>query len=211
MKILVVDDHQLFLDGFEMLLSRLSDDAKVIACANAMEAEECLKDNPDTNLIVLDLEMPGIDGLSLMRKFQQQLALTPIVFVSANENLSLIKQVMDAGAFGFIPKQSDSHVLLEGLKRVIDGEIYLPVEVTEKLVSFGKGSLDEDPVKYYKLSPRQLDVLRLMASGKSNKVIASELGIAEPTVKSHISVLFQAMDVTNRMECVKMAETVGLI
>ena len=211
MKVLIVDDHQLFLEGFSMLLAQLHQNAEIYTASSADEALRTLADEPAINLILLDMAMPQLDGMSLMSQIQKQQQFIPIVFVSATENIYQIKQIMDQGAFGFIPKQLNRDELIIGLQKIINGEVFLPDHIAEQLAHYDETQFDADPIKYLKLSARQLDVLRLMEKGLSNKEISERLGVSVPTVKSHTMALYQAMDVNSRFACLKKAKELGII
>ncbi|MCK4864761.1 MAG: response regulator transcription factor [Gammaproteobacteria bacterium] len=210
MNILVVDDHKLFLDGFCLLLNKLNHNVSIRAFESGERALTAYNNSSDWDLIILDITLPDIDGLEVLKMIRKQGGLTPVVFVSATENVYKIACTYFHGANGFIPKACDTQVMLSALQLVIDGEIYfypdLKVAINLQLNELSKNHDVSD-----KLTNRQFEVLKIMAKGASNKEIAETLFISEPTVKSHISIIYQLFDVNKRVECIRKAEWLGLV
>lgn len=210
MEILVVDDHKLFLDGFCLLLKKLNHEVSISAFECGEKALTAYNSSSDWDLIILDITLPDIDGLEVLKTIRKQGGLTPVVFVSATENVYKIACTYFHGANGFIPKACDTQVMLSALQSVIDGEIYfypdLKLSIDIQLNELSKNRDVGD-----KLTNRQLEVLKIMAKGASNKEIAETLFISEPTVKSHISIIYQLFDVNKRVECIRKAEWLGLV
>ena len=188
MNIIIVDDHKLFSDGFCLLLKKLNHDVSISAFEHGEQALQALKGSSGWDLIILDINLPDIDGVKILQKIRKQGILVPVVFVSATENVYKIACTYYHGANGFIPKASDTQVMLSALQSVIDGEIYfypdLKTSIDMQLNELSKNHDISD-----KLTNRQLEVLKIMAKGASNKEIAETLFISEPTVKSHISII----------------------
>ena len=210
MHILLVDDHKLFLDGFCLLLNKLNSSVNITACDSGKCALENIPKAGNFDLIILDLSIPDIDGISLLAKIRQLNILSPVVFVSATENINKIAQAMNAGASGFIPKHSDTGDMLQALEQIVAGEIYIPPDMAAEIKSELENIKDHTG-NFKSLTQRQQEVLQLISKGSSNKEIADSLCISEPTVKSHISVIFQTLQVSNRVECIRQAESAGLI
>ena len=207
MKILIADDHQLFIDGIRHILARLDPDVRVTEVNSAERAIETLESDPSFDLILVDLGLPGMDGTSIIQRMRARGTCLPLVVISGEQDARVIQSVLEAGALGFIPKSHNSQQMLAALEQVLDGEIYLPVDIEQQIrrLETRRNSTSELVTK------RQLDVLRLMAKGYSNKQIAASLFLTEHTIKTHVSAIFMALDACNRTECVRIAQREGLL
>jgi DNA-binding NarL/FixJ family response regulator len=207
MRILLADDHALFRSGLSLVLQQLGPEVSIIEACNFDEALG--QASSDLDLVLLDLNMPGMDGPAGLGRFRESVTTVPVVVISASENVADIEQLLDAGAVGYIPKSSSSQVMLSALALVLAGGTYVPSQVLRRgasgLPSQGKagpGGL---------LTDRQLDVLRLLVQGKSNKVIARELRLSEGTIKIHLASLYRVLNAANRTEAVVEAQRRGLL
>ena len=210
MNILIVDDHVLFLEGFRLLLDKLDQPLDVHACHSGRKALEQLSSKTRYDLIILDLAIPDVDGITLLKKIKSRRILSPIVFVSASENIKQIAQVLHFGASGFIPKNSSSDIMLDALRKVLAGNVYVPQPLISAINDEIK-NLKAINCKLQELTPRQKEVLRLVSTGYANRDIAESLEISETTVKTHITVIFRTLNVGNRVECIREAERLGII
>ncbi len=211
MQVLVADDHQLFLDGIQHILKKLDTDVEVTESTSAERAIEILESGRKFDLILIDLSMPGMDGLSILKRMHERKVWLPMVVVSGEEDVQKIKSALDSGALGFIPKTYSSQQMLSALQTILDGEIYIPEKIEKQItVLEARRPLTEkqgnDILKASGITKRQYEVLQLMAKGYSNKQIATSLYLTEHTVKSHISALFTALNASNRTECVQNAQ-----
>lgn len=211
MQVLVADDHQLFLDGIQHILKKLDADVEVTESTSAERAIEILESGRKFDLILIDLSMPGMDGLSILQRMHERKVWLPLVVVSGEEDVQKIKSALDSGALGFIPKTYSSQQMLSALQTILDGEIYIPEKIEKQItVLEARRPLTEkqgnDILKASGITKRQYEVLQLMAKGYSNKQIATSLYLTEHTVKSHISALFTALNASNRTECVQNAQ-----
>lgn len=211
MQVLVADDHQLFLDGIQHILKKLDTDVEVTESTSAERAIEILESGRKFDLILIDLSMPGMDGLSILKRMHERKVWLPMVVVSGEEDVQKIKSALDSGALGFIPKTYSSQQMLSALQTILDGEIYIPEKIEKQItVLEARRPLTEkqsnDVLKASGITKRQYEVLQLMAKGYSNKQIATSLYLTEHTVKSHISALFTALNASNRTECVQNAQ-----
>ena len=211
MRILVVDDHPLFREGLKFLLRDLDDALTITEAANCTEATSLRGETFD--LILLDLHMPGIAGLDALEAIRAAFQATRIVVLSGEEDPRHVRQAIDTGAAGFIPKSSTPGVLLNALRLILGGGIYLPPialrQFPDSVQSASSGQLSRDQV-IKALSIRQNDVLNKAIQGKPNKVIARELSISDATVKAHLSAAFRVLGVHNRTEAVYAAARLGL-
>ena len=212
MRILLVDDHELFREGVALLLRRLSSDLDITQAGSCEEAL-ALPDDSGFDLLLLDIGLPGMSGLEGIALFKQKFLGLPIVALSSSEDYVLVRRTIDAGAMGFIPKTSSADVMIGALQLVLSKGIYLPPSVflgqsapTDKTIcrEFGARPVDLG------LTDRQTDVLYLVLQGKSVKLICREIGLAESTVKSHISAVLRALNVTTRTQAIVAASRIGL-
>lgn len=190
LRLLLVDDHRIFLDGLRLALAPLSPGLRIHTAQDAAEAEACLRQH-DFDLILLDLRLPDVPGLELLQRWQQQGRMTPVAILSASDSSLDAQAAMAAGALGFIPKSADGDDLRRAVSRVLLGET-LPV-AGDKVA----------------LTPRQQEILLLLADGLPNKAISRRLGLSEDTVKTHLKALFQEFAVHTRTACVAAARQRG--
>lgn len=205
MRILIVDDHDLFRKGLRLLLSGFDPELVIMEAADCTQAT-ALSGEP-FDLVLLDLHMPGMSGLDALHSLRPSFESSPIVVLSGEDDPRQVRRAIDAGAAGFIPKSSTPDVMRSALRLVLADEVYLPavaLKGIEDEAGAAPGRLAET------LSDRQVEVLRKAVQGKANKVIARELGISEGTVKAHLSAAFRALGVRNRTEAVYAAARCGL-
>jgi DNA-binding NarL/FixJ family response regulator len=195
-KILLADDHALFREGVKQLLARLHPHVLVIETANGAEVLHAARAQQDFDLVLLDLAMPGVDGFTGLAAFRTHAPSTPVVVLSASEDAADVRAALDGGASGFISKSSSSEVILGALRLVLAGGVYVPPTLLggHNAVA-AKADIDA-------LTPRQRDVLALLAQGLSNKTIGGTLGLSEATVKQHVSAILKTLNVANRMQAV---------
>ena len=220
MKILIADDHELFLKGLEMILSDFSDDIELFKANNYTEIFEIIEKNKDLNLILTDLAMPGARWLEALEKIHKELPDVPIIILSAVFDREIVQKTIDLGAAGYIPKTSSNAVILSAVNLVLSGGVYIPAELLKEtpedefdmLKQIEKIADKQDVQEKVKiLSSRQLEVLKLIAKGQSNKQIAYELGLTEGTVKLHVTAILKLLNVYNRTGAVVAANHLGLL
>ncbi|HEX3059416.1 MAG TPA: response regulator transcription factor [Usitatibacter sp.] len=206
MKLLIVDDHHLIREGLRPILKRLGDgeETEVLEAASFEAAVEYADRHRDLDLLVLDLRLPNVAGFAALCDLQERHPSLPIVIMSGEDDPELMRQAIEHGALGFIPKSSSADVILNALRLVLSGGTYLPRQI---MAAPSKAAAT--PVKTagarltaLGLTPRQADVLELLIAGKSNKAICRELHLAEGTVKTHIAAAFKALNVTSRVQAV---------
>src|SRR5690349_1494156 len=185
MKILVVDDHVLIRQAMHGVLKKLKRDATVLDASTSAEAIKILSHNPDLDLVLLDLTLPDRDGFSVLAELRQRLPQIAIVVLSAVQDRDNVVKALDLGALGFIPKSAQSDVILNALRLVLGGGIYVPPEILAReeiplaMPPAGRGASQVTPADLG-LTGRQLDVLALIMQGKNNKTICRILDLAEP-------------------------------
>lgn len=192
LSLLLVDDHQIFLDGLILALAPLCADLQIRTAESAAAAEAYLQ-HATFDLILLDLRLPDMPGLELLQRWQQQGRMTPVAILSASDSNLDAQAALAAGALGFISKSANSVLLRQAVTRVLLGET-LPAP-----------QADDKP----QITPRQLEILQLLAEGLPNKSISRQLGVSEDTVKTHLKSLFQEFAVHTRTACVSAARQRG--
>lgn len=216
MKILVVDDHALFRQGLAMLLSELYPEAEILDAANSAAAMESAEQNPDIRLVLLDLKLEDGSGIETLEKLSSSLSDAAVAIVSASEDSRNISRAYKAGAKGYIVKSSTSDVLRHALPLILSGETYIPSHAISLLTgggSDGTGSSTSNSgvAGVPRLTPRQQEILLLMAQGLQNRDIASSLGMLEGTVKVHVKSILQKLGVNNRTHAVVTGIRLGLV
>lgn len=211
MHVLLIDDHEMFRQGVKYLLTDLHEDIEFTDAGNCKEALAELG-RVEVDLALLDLSMPGSRGLNALREIKNAYPAVPLAVLSGHDEPSMIRDAIEEGASGFVPKASSSEVLVAALKLILAGGVYLPRAALNGATP--EQSAGEEPEKAASrselLSERQADVLMKAIQGKPNKVIAREMNIAEGTVKTHLSAAFKALGVHNRTEAVFAAAKLGL-
>ena len=198
MKILAIDDHELVQAGLHQVLQMLGDDIDVIQADSAQEAFMVLISHRDLDLILLDYHLPDMTGLEMLQQLGRRAPEVPVLMISGMANAQLMRQVLAAGAAGFISKSNPSASLLKAIKVVLDGGIYTP----DDLLDLEGQIVDGTMPKRASLSRTQERVFRCMVDGLSNRDIAQRLDIGEETVKSHVSSILRYFDVQNRTQAV---------
>lgn len=212
MKILVVDDHVLIREALRDVLKELKGEATVIIdAADSRQAMRQIEQNPDLDLIVLDLWLPDRDGFAVLAELGDRY---PIVVLSTYHDRNRVTRALDLGALGFIPKSAQREVMLSAFNLIFSGGVYVPPEVlgpTSRRHSSAAPTPPDRKVSAAELglSERQMEVLALMMQGKSNKAICGVLGLAEATVKIHVSAILKALKAANRTEAVIAAGALG--
>lgn len=198
MKILAIDDHELVREGLRHVLQLLGDDVQILQSDNAQHAFMRLIAHRDLDLILLDYHLPDMTGLEMLHELGRRAPEVPVLMISGMANAQLMRQVLTAGAAGFISKSSPSDVLLKAIKVVLDGGIYTPEDLRDLEGLIVDGTMP----KRASLSRTQERVFRCMINGMSNRDIAHRLDIGEETVKSHVSSILRYFDVQNRTQAV---------
>lgn len=202
MKFLLIDDHALFRHGLVLLLGRLPGAHECLEADRCEAALALLAAQGDPDLILLDLALPGMNGLDGLVQLRAQCPTTPIVLLSANDNPRMVMDGMRRGAQGFIPKSACPEVVIAALQVVLAGGTYLPARALA-----GPAPLDGPAV----LTARQREVLALLVREQSNKEIADALGMRVNTVRVHVAAILDALGVDNRTEAARVALVQGTL
>jgi DNA-binding NarL/FixJ family response regulator len=219
-KVLVIDDHPLILEALHHVLRQLAQEVEVYDARTAVEGRRLVGAHPDTGLLLLDLSLPDADGLSLLGELRNDFPAIPVVVLSASDRREDVLRAIDLGAMGFIPKTSSNQVMLQALRLVLSGGVYLPPAALMHREDAHVESAFRPPaepagaarvsVRELGLTSRQAQVLALILQGKPNKVICRELGLAEGTVKIHVAAILRALNVSTRTQAVIEASRLGL-
>jgi DNA-binding NarL/FixJ family response regulator len=205
MKCLLVDDHALIRDALSMLIALHHPRVDLRQASCLAEAREWLAAEPDIQLVLLDLALPDSHGVATLASLREVTPTVRAVILSADERPETVLAAIDAGASGFIPKTTESNVLRLAIKTVIEGGIYIP-----PVVLHGAPPPAPASANTLGLTPRQVDVLRMLVDGRSNKAIAQALDLAPSTVKTHLEAIFQRLHVSSRTQAVVAAARLGL-
>ena len=192
-RIIIVDDHPLFRVGLGYALKNLGFDVIAEASDGAEGVRRVTELKPDA--VLLDAKMPNMDGLEACRQMIAALPQTRIVMLTTFSEPALVQAARDAGAAGFVSKETEAERLAAILHKMLNDPHYTNFPV----------------VNLPKLSPRELEVLRLMASGQSNKEIAQSLGLSPDTIKDHLENLYRKLEVADRVTAAKRAQQLGLV
>ncbi len=204
MKTLLIDDHPLFREGLALLMASAFSQLDIRQAGSIGQALERLRAEPDIHLALLDLGLPDSAGTQSLRRLREAAPEVTVVVLSADETPETVLGAIDEGAAGFIPKTSAPGAMRAALDTVFAGGVYLPPGV------LGLRTDTPSTEATLGLSPRQLDVLRLLIDGKANKVICRELELSESTVKTHLAAIFRRLDVNSRTQAVVAAARLGL-
>jgi DNA-binding NarL/FixJ family response regulator len=201
MRVLLVDDHPLFLTGIKTVVAEL--DASVeMQEALTIEAAMTAAERGAFDLALLDLNMPGVTGLDALRLLKPRLASAAVAVVSGSDLDKDVRDALELGAAGYIPKTHGQAEMMRALKEVLEKGIYVPPSVRTAV----------DPLREeISLTERQMDVLQGLLQGKPNKVIARNLDVAEGTVKAHLESIYQKLHVNSRLQAMSRAYALGLV
>lgn len=208
MKILLADDHPLFREGVKPVLKKLESEVRVLEAIDFPSAFAAAHAHPDLDLVLLDLNMPGMAGVDGVVRFRATFPDMPVVVLSAAEEVEDIQRLLAEGALGYISKASPSDLILSALRLVLSGGVYVPTHLLSTGVD--SGMPESKNLKQFGLTGRQMAVLRQLVKGLSNKQIAKELEVTEGTVKVHMASIFRMLNVNNRTEALLVAQKMGI-
>lgn len=206
---LICDDHAMMREALAGAVAIGWPEARVIEAADYPTAWRAAEARPD--LIISDLIMPGSDPVAGIRRLGEAAPETPILVVTGNDEDELLLALLKLGVAGFAPKTSKSAVIEAAIRLVLAGGRYLPPRLAEIATRGGATSPAAGPPPSARLTERQLDVLRLIATGGSNKEIARDLDLSPATIKAHAAAAIAALGAANRTEAVVRAQSLGLI
>jgi DNA-binding NarL/FixJ family response regulator len=210
MNILVVDDHPLYRSGVVHTLQNTGMEVEVLECATLETAFQRLDQGLQVDLMILDLQMPGYSGTESVQTVRSRRPEVPVLVLSATEDPSVVRQCIDLGAYGFVPKSAPSEQFHAALLLALSGGVYLPPTSLSVGTPASAAQRDAWAKLGAHLTERQRQVLLGIVQGKPNKVIARDLGLSDTTVKSHVAHILDALVVSNRTEAVYALARAGL-
>lgn len=211
-KIIITDDHQMVIDGLKSILDN-SEGVKVIATANNGRELLRLLEIIDTDVVLMDIDMPVMNGIETMQAIKNSNKSCKVIILTMHEERALVKKMTDSGAKGYLFKNSDKEELLLAIKRVHEGGVYFSSALTLNLLGaekIEKGSTSEGNVAYM-LTDREIEILKLIASGLSNKEIGDQLFISHRTVDTHRTNLMKKLEINNIAGLIRFAIKNGYI
>lgn len=208
MDILIADDHPLFRDALRRAVAHALPDAGIVEADSVAALLEMVEAHPDADLLLLDLNMPGAQGFSALVHLRGQFPQVPVVVISAREEASIMRQAIEYGASGFIPKSASLETITQALQEVLDGQVWLPPALATASVPT---ATDADlAARIASLTPQQFRVLCMLGEGLLNKQIAWELGVSEATVKAHMTAIMRKLGASNRTQVLVMTSRLAL-
>ena len=198
---LVADDHPMVRDALRTALARAFPGAAIALAGSLTEVQNALEQQPETDALLLDLDMPGMEGLTGLALLRADWPTVPIIVVSAARDSAVARRTYDLGASAYVDKSASLEEIAATVRAVLDGEILAPPEAAEP---------DTFAQRAAQLTPQQWRVLALMVQGDLNKQIAYKLGVGEPTVKAHVTVILRKLGVRSRTQAVIEARSLAL-
>jgi DNA-binding NarL/FixJ family response regulator len=207
LKILVVDDHALVREGLHQVLKSLDEGVDVLQAGNCMQGFAFAQIHRDIDLVLLDYHLPDMNGIEALAVFGERHPELPVVVLSGSANIQIMRQVLQAGASGFVTKSSLSDELLQAVRMVLNGDVFVPSEL-QTATALPSDTLPAAVTKT-PLTQRQELVLRCLLDGMSNREIGDALHVSEETIKTHITAILRYFDVQNRTQAVVAAARAG--
>lgn len=208
--VILVDDHALFRAGLAVLINKVSPNVQVHEVGTATAALAIVREMPSPDLILLDYELPDLSGIEVLRQVKEMAPELPVVMLSARLDVASIQTALAQHASGFIPKTSTPDVMLSAIRLVLNGGLYIPPEAISSSQGVSADSLERSKPPA-QLTQRQMDVLRQMQYGLSNKEIARQLDMSPSTVKVHVAAILKELEVNSRTQAVLVAKERGVL
>lgn len=205
-RLVIADDHPLFRGAMREAVSGMFARVEIAEAGSFEDTAKLLDRGTDVDLVLLDLAMPGVRGLSGLLYLRAQYPGIPVVVVSATDNPTVIRRCMDFGASGFIPKTLGTEAIREAITTVLSGGVWTPPDVD--LSTSGDAEAAAMLARFATLTPQQVRVLMMLSEGLLNKQIAYELSVSEATVKAHVSAILQKLGVESRTQAVIAASKI---
>jgi|TARA_R110002096_G_scaffold62911_4_gene154992 DNA-binding NarL/FixJ family response regulator len=206
-KIAIVDDHQLFRDGILSLLSKNDDFEILISSENGKDFFDKLKSGNLPEIVLLDLTMPEMNGFEVLVKLKKKYPNIKAIAISMHDDGNYIMQSIRAGAYGYLLKNADEEELLKAIDTVLNGNKYFNQEISQKMINI----MSLEGVSPKKLSPKEMEILKLIAEGHTTKEIAQNLFISTRTVETHRNNMMKKLEVKNTPELINKASQLKLL
>jgi two-component system nitrate/nitrite response regulator NarL len=210
LRVLIIDDHTLFRDGLQSLLERHNIEV-VASLGDGIEGIRIAQElTPD--IVLLDMRMPNISGLEVLKQLQQANFTSPIAMLTTSNDERDLVETLRNGAKGYLLKDMEPDDVVAALREIVNGETVVAPNLTQILARVVKGEpvIESDPSPIDDLTPREAEILSLLAEGQSNKVIARNLGISDGTVKLHVKAILRKLNIHSRVEAAVIAVEHGL-
>ncbi len=208
--LMVADDHPLFRDAIASVIEAGLPGSRLLEAESLANALRQARELAALDLLLLDLNLPDAEGLSGLRTLREALPELPVAIVSANQERRTVLDALDLGAVGYIPKSTPRKALISALHHILSGQVYLPSDIMRRPPATPLAPASPPPPGLANLTDKQLEVLARLARGDSNKAIARELGIAETTVKTHVSAILRRLGVGSRVQAILAAGELDL-
>jgi DNA-binding NarL/FixJ family response regulator len=202
-RVLIADDHPLVVGGLRQAVLGAAPGAEIAVAHDFDSMAAALEASPDTDLVLLDLTMPGVRGFSGLLFLRSERPSIPVVVVSGNEDRAVIRHCMEFGAAGFIPKSNSLETMRIAIAQVLEGGRWTPADFDPSSQANHESSAMAR--RLAALTPQQIRVLMMLSQGLLNKQIAYELSVSEATVKAHVSAILQKLGVESRTQAVILA------
>jgi DNA-binding NarL/FixJ family response regulator len=202
-RLVIADDHPLFRDALRLTVAQTMPDAEIAEADSFDSLRAALEVAPETDLVLLDLSMPGMQGFSGLLFLRAQFSAVPVAVISANDEPRIVRLALELGALGYIAKSATPTEIRTALSALLAGKTWTPASVDLRRPA-------EDPdaalvPRLARLTPQQVRVLMMLTEGLANKQIAHALEVSEATVKAHVSAVLQKLDADNRTQAVILA------
>lgn len=210
LRVLLIDDHTLFRVGLEGLLGHRG--IEIVASVGDGREGLALADELKPDVVLLDMRMPDIDGIGVLKRLRETGFQNPIVMLTTSSDERDLVESLRNGAQGYLLKDMEPDELVLALRDIVSGKTVVAPDLAPVLAKVvqGDGSLIEEPTPFDELTPRESEILGLLAEGQSNKVIARNLGISDGTVKLHVKAILRKLGVHSRVEAAVIAVEQGL-
>ncbi|WP_339925204.1 response regulator transcription factor [uncultured Cyclobacterium sp.] len=206
-KIAIVDDHQLFRDGIHSLLSKQENIDVVISAENGKDFFNKLKTGIEPELLLLDLTMPEMNGFEVLLRLKKKYPQIKAIAISMHDDGNYIMQSIRGGAYGYLLKNADEEELLLAIDTVLNGKKYFNQEISQRMINI----MSLEGVSPKKLSPKEMEILKLIADGQTTKEIAQKLFISTRTVETHRNNMMKKLEVKNTPELINKASQLSLL
>jgi DNA-binding NarL/FixJ family response regulator len=203
--LIVADDHPLFRSALIQAVASLVKGAQLIEVEDFEALQRAAQEHPHTDLVLLDLQMPGAQGFSSLLYLRKDHPALPVMIVSGHEEPAIMRRALDFGAAGFVPKSAGLPVLGEAIREVLDGRVWVPPELARR-AGESEAAEQAQARRIASLSPQQFRVFMMLAEGRLNKQIAYDIEVTEATVKAHVTAILRKLGLVRRTQAALLAQ-----